>query len=142
MSLACLSGLPFAWSPLYRTSDGPEGWGVRHSGFQTVWSALMISLAINTLMILGESGPFLSLYSYKIIRYYLMTMISGIRDIPCADLLNEAKNMCRMVESRRIFFSVTNQSTVSSQISGHSRGKNKSPLIRKVDVIGRWKEPT
>ena len=30
MSLLCLSGLPFAWSPLYRTSDDPEGWGVRH----------------------------------------------------------------------------------------------------------------
>ena len=36
---------------------------------------------------------------------------SGIRDIPRADSLNEAKNMCSMVKSRRIrIFSVTNLS--------------------------------
>ena len=58
-SLASLSGSPFAWALLYGTSGGPEGWGVRHD-FQTVWSALMISSA-NTKMIMGESGPFLSL---------------------------------------------------------------------------------
>ena len=45
------------------TSGGLGGWGVRHlyDFRQAVWSALMISSATNTMMILGESGPFLSL---------------------------------------------------------------------------------
>ena len=60
-SLACLAGSPFAWALLYGTSGGPEGWGVRHE-FQTVWSALMILPATNAKMILGEIGPFLSLF--------------------------------------------------------------------------------
>ena len=58
-SRACLPGQPFAWSPLYGTSGDPEGGGVRHD-FLAVWSAGMISSAINTLMALEESGPFLS----------------------------------------------------------------------------------
>ena len=45
--------------PLCRTSGGLGGWGVRHD-FLAVWSAGMISSAINTLMALEESGPFLS----------------------------------------------------------------------------------
>ena len=45
--------------PLCGTSGGLGGWGVRHD-FLAVWSAGMISSAINTLMALEESGPFLS----------------------------------------------------------------------------------
>ena len=47
-------------SSFVEKSGGLGGWGVRHD-FLAVWSAGMISSAINTLMALEESGPFLSL---------------------------------------------------------------------------------
>ena len=46
-------------SSFVEKSGGLGGWGVRHD-FLAVWSAGMISSAINTLMALEESGPFLS----------------------------------------------------------------------------------
>ena len=60
--------------PLCGTSGGLGGWGVRHD-FLAVWSAGMISSAINTLMALEESGPFLShLFIVTTPRGYYVTL--------------------------------------------------------------------
>ena len=52
---------------LYGISGDREGWGVRNLYYfrQAIWSALMISSAINTMMILVENGPSLSLMSIE-----------------------------------------------------------------------------
>ena len=58
----------FIWITVRLVSPLWNKWRSRRLGsqtqndLQTVWSALVISLAINTLMILGESGPYLSLF--------------------------------------------------------------------------------